>query len=110
MGQNENNDFIPENGEHSTFIEHHLNAGVIRELGDLPSGTIITEKALGKVFNRHLVSIKRAIERGELPPSVRLFGESVWTVDILLEHMNNRLQKAQQQSEKLHKKIGELGA
>ena len=100
---------MPESADHYSPPER-LNVGVIKELGELPSGAIITEKALGKIFNRHLVSIKRAIERGELPHSIRLFGESVWTVGILLEHMNNRLQKARQESEKYQKKISELSA
>jgi hypothetical protein len=109
MEQCEDNTCMPESADHYSPPER-LNVGVIKELGELPSGAIITEKALGKIFNRHLVSIKRAIERGELPHSIRLFGESVWTVGILLEHMNNRLQKARQESEKYQKKISELSA
>jgi hypothetical protein len=76
MGQYEENTCMPESADHYGPPER-LNLGIIRELGELPPGTIITEKALGRVLNRHLVSIKRAIERGELPPSIRLFGEPV---------------------------------
>ncbi len=41
--------------------------GIVRQLGDLPDGTIINEEALAKMFDRCQVSIKRAIQRGELP-------------------------------------------
>ncbi len=85
-----------------------LNVGIIKELGDLPAGAVITEQGLSKIFNRHQVSVKRAIERGELPPSVRLFGEPVWTVGVLLEHLEKRLEKAKDEKEKFLKNINNL--
>ena len=84
--------------------------GVIRELGDLPGDAIISEAAIAKIFDRHRVSIKRAVERGELPPSIRLFGEPVWTVKALREHFTKRLDQAREESEQLQKKINELCA
>ena len=87
-----------------------LSSGIIRELGDLPAETILSEQALAKIFDRHRVSIKRAVERGELPPSVRLFGEPVWTVQVLREHLTKRLDAAKKESEQLQKKINELCA
>lgn len=84
--------------------------GIIRELGDLPVEAVVSEQALAKIFDRHRVSIKRAVERGELPPSIRLFGEPVWTVKALREHLANRLNTARKESEQLQKKISELSA
>ena len=55
--------------------EKNNSIGVIRELGELSPDTVLSEQALAKIFDRHRVSIKRAVERGELPPSVRLFGD-----------------------------------
>lgn len=40
--------------------EQNNNLGIIRELGDLPAETILSEQALSKIFDRHRVSIKRA--------------------------------------------------
>ena len=85
-------------------------SGIIRELGDLPAEAVVTEQALAKIFDRHRVSIKRAVERGELPPSIRLFGEPVWTVKALREHLTKRLDEARKESEQLQKKINELCA
>ena len=82
-----------------------LPIGVIRELGELPAGAVITEQGLAKIFDRHKVSIKRAVERRELPPSIRLFGEPVWTVKVLLEHLSKRLDEAKKEAEQLQKKI-----
>lgn len=87
-----------------------LSSGIIRELGDLSAETILSEQALSKIFDRHRVSIKRAVERGELPPSVRLFGEPVWTVRALREHLAKRLDAAKKESEQLQKKINKFSA
>lgn len=85
-----------------------LSLGIIREIGDLPAEAVITEQGLAKIFDRHRVSIKRAVERRELPPSVRLFGEPVWTIKALREHLAKRLDVAKKESEQLQKKLNEF--
>jgi hypothetical protein len=82
--------------------------GIIKELGELPPDTVLSEEALARMFSRHRVSIKRAVERGELPPSVRLFGEPVWTVQALRDHMNHRLEAAKKEAEQLQRRISQL--
>ena len=80
--------------------------GVIKDLAELPHGAIISEEALAKMFMRHQVSIKRAVERKELPPSVRLFGEPIWTAGTLIAHLEKRLKTAADEQTKLEKRIG----
>lgn len=84
--------------------------GIIRELGDLPPDALISEEALARMFNRHRVSIKRAVERGELPPSIRLFGEPVWTVQSLRDHLSERLNTAKKEAEQLQRRISQMSA
>ncbi|HPC94985.1 MAG TPA: hypothetical protein PLU87_08595 [Sedimentisphaerales bacterium] len=84
--------------------------GIIKELGDLSPDTVLSEAALATIFGRHRVSIKRAVERGELPPSVRLFGEPVWTVQSLRDHMNRRLEAAKKEAEQLQRRISQISA
>jgi hypothetical protein len=91
LNNNEQVDERPESCQDSSCI--------IRELGELPPGAIITEEGLAKIFGRHQVSIKRAVQRGELPPSVRLFGVQVWTVAAIQQHLKNRLETALKESE-----------
>jgi len=86
------------------------NGSIIRELGDLPPDAVVSEAALAKIFDRHRVSIKRAVERGELPPSVRLFGEPVWTVRALREHLSKRLDAAKKEAEQLQRRISQFSA
>lgn len=93
-----------------TTVEEKVDLGIIRELGDLPPDTVVGEEALAKMFGRHRVSIKRAISRGELPPSVRLFGEPIWTVQALRDHLTRRLQAAQRETEQLQRRISQNSA
>jgi hypothetical protein len=84
--------------------------GIIREFGDLAADTVLDEAALAKVFGRHRVSIKRAVERGELPPPVRLLGCPVWTIQAIRDHMAHRLEQAKREAERMNRKIAQLGA
>ena len=79
--------------------------GIISLLGDLGAGTVITEEGVGRLFNRHGDSVKRAVERDELPPPVKLFGQPTWTVGTLLRHLENRLEEAAKEAEKTRIRI-----
>ena len=61
-------------------------------LAVLPPLTMISENKLAQMAGRHVTSVKGAIQRGELPPSVPLLGENVWTVAALLEYISARLE------------------
>jgi len=82
--------------------------GIIRELGELPSGAIVEEEALARMFGRHVVSVKRAVERGELPPPVRMFGKPCWTVRAILAHVEARLETARREAKKDAARIARL--
>lgn len=84
------------------------NAGVVRELGDLPPGAIVNEDWLSRIFARHPTSIKRAVQRGELPPSTRLFGKPVWTAEAILQHIHDRLDKENRDAIKSRMKVQAL--
>jgi hypothetical protein len=84
--------------------------GIVAELGSLPEYTVLSENALARMFHRHKVSIKRAVERGELPPGVKMFGEQAWTVKVIREHITQRLEKAAKDTEKLNQRISKLSA
>ncbi len=67
---------------------------VIAELGELGEGAWITEKGLADLLQCHTASVKRAVERGELPPPVRVMGKPTWTAGVLRRHMEGRLADA----------------
>ena len=82
--------------------------GVIAELGELGAGAVIMEEGLAAMFDRHESSVKRAIERGELPPPVRMFGQNTWTAGALVRHIEKRLEKAAKDAEQVRRKVLEL--
>ena len=94
--------------EEKTIHDNDFSSGIVRHLGDLPDGAIISEEALARLFGRCQVSIKRAIQRGELPPPVKLLGMPVWTAEKLLDHLSTRLDKALKEEEKARKKFQDL--
>lgn len=74
--------------------------GIIKALGELPSGAIVDEEALARMFNRCTTSVKRAVDRGELPPPVRMFGKPCWTAGAILSHVGARLETAKKNAER----------
>ena len=82
--------------------------GVVAELGELKEGAVIFEEGLAHLFRRHPVSVKPAVERGELPPPTRLLGRSAWTVGAILRHLEDRQEQATKEKERIEKKIARL--
>ena len=82
--------------------------GVIAELGELQPGAIVTEEGLARLFSRHPTSVKRAVQRGELPPPCRMFGNNTWTVGSLIRHVEGRLDEAAKEAEQMAQKIRRL--
>ena len=89
-------------------VEVGSSGGIVRELGELPPGAIVEEDALAKMFGRHAVSVKRAVERGELPPPVRMFGKPCWTAGAILAHIEARLEDAKREAEREAARIARL--
>jgi hypothetical protein len=82
--------------------------GIIALLGQLGNGALITEEGIGRIFNRHSDSVKRAVDRGELPTPVKMFGQPSWTVGCLLNHINGRLTKATAEAEKERRRLMQI--
>jgi hypothetical protein len=83
-------------GEDSSRVTHL--PGIIAALGDFGPGAVIMEQGLCVLFGRHESSVKRAVERGELPQPVRLFGQKAWTAGVLVKHLETRLEQAAQEA------------
>ena len=82
--------------------------GIVAELGSLQPKSLIFEEGMSRIFKRHPASIKRAVDRGELPPPVRMFGKNAWTVEAITGHITTRLDEAVSDREKYHAKIKRL--
>ena len=53
-------------------------------------------------------SVKRAVQRGELPPPCRLFGGNAWTAGAIVQHIEKRLDQAAQEAKREADKIARL--
>lgn len=82
--------------------------GVVAELGQLGASAVITEEGVARLFSRHPASVKRAVQRGELPEPIRMFGQSTWTVGVLIGHIEKRLEKAAKEAEREASRIARL--
>ena len=78
---------------------------VVVAFGELGPGALIFEAGLARLFGRHSTSVKRAIDRGELPPPVRLFGKPTWTAASIVGHLQARLDAAAQEREQLERRL-----
>jgi hypothetical protein len=91
-------------------VEANILPGIVTALGELKPGAIVTEEGVARLFNRHASSVKRAIQRGELPPPCRLFGANVWTAGALVQHIENRPEQAAKEAERTARRIGDLSS
>lgn len=106
MSETESNDLEHDIGD---FADPHSLPGIITTLAALHPNAIVTKAGIAHLFSRHLVSVKRAVERGELPPPCQLFGANVWTAGILIRHIERRLEQAARDAEKNTHRIQSYG-
>lgn len=84
--------------------------GIIAALAELNSQAIVTEEGVAHLFNRHAVSVKRAVQRGELPQPCHLFGVRVWTAGVLIRHIERRLEQAAKNAQRTAGRIARLSS
>jgi predicted DNA-binding transcriptional regulator AlpA len=77
----------------------------LARLGDLGEDTIIDEAHLAALFGRCRASVKRFVERGELPQPTKLGGQNIWTARALIQHIEKRLAAEARDAERLARKI-----
>jgi len=80
------------------------------ELGNWPEGSVLSEGDLANILGKNKVSIKRAIERGELPSPTRLMGQCVWTVGAIIKHIESRLQTEAERKESLDRTVSKFSS
>jgi len=89
-------------------IEIGVDSGIWTLFGDLPPETVIFETALAEKLGKHPVSVKRAIKRGELPPSTQFLGAPAWQIGFINEYFNERLHEALKQAAKKKRRLDDL--
>ena len=83
--------------------------GVIAALARLPGATILDLNAVSRIFRRSPKSVHRAVACGHICPPVRLFGKASWTAGSILQHIQDRLERAAREAEKEARRLAQIG-
>lgn len=75
-------------------------AGVLDELARLPEKAILNEAALALALHVAPRTLRRMVNRWQLPPPVRLGGRSVWFAGRVLAHIEAAAIRAEKDAEK----------
>lgn len=59
---------------------------VVDAFCNLSDDAVIFEPELAKAFGKCRMTIKRSVERGELPGPFRMMGKNAWTVRMIRAH------------------------
>lgn len=73
---------------------------VCRTLADLPPRTVLDTGAVSKALGVDVRTIKRMVERGELPPPTPWAGRNCWTAGKILDFLERRLERAEHEAER----------
>lgn len=66
--------------------------GIFTAFGTMPSSTVLSEDGLATIMGKNCrESIKRAVERGELPQPTKLMGKNCWTAGKIVAHIEASL-------------------
>jgi predicted DNA-binding transcriptional regulator AlpA len=76
--------------EQSNAVE---TTGIILGLAALPEKAILTEAALATAIGVTQRTIRRMVQRNEIPPPVPLAGQAVWFSGNVLNHIQSRMER-----------------
>lgn len=79
--------------------------GVLSALSVVPPSTLMTEDALAGALQINKRTIRRMVQRGELPPGVPFAGHKTWMAGRVLQHFEQRADKAAREAEKHQQKL-----
>lgn len=68
---------------------------LIDKLAKLPEDTILDEKKLAEIIEVSSRTLRRMVQRKELPPSIPLGGHSVWLSGRILNYLNAIAEEAE---------------
>ena len=88
--------------EMDSMLETSNFDGVVVALANMPEKAIITETALARVLAVTTRTIRRMVQRNEIPPAVNLAGKSVWFAGNVLSHLQSRAERVAKDAERRH--------
>jgi len=80
-------------GQQVRYENTELPDGVLTFLAELPREALLDEGAMARAFGVSERTIRRMVERHELPPSVRNAGKSMWFAGRVLDWIEARAEE-----------------
>lgn len=84
-----------------------FNSNIISGFCDIRPETLIDKKTVGMKFGRCDASVDRAVNRGELPPPIKVLGKQRWLVGAILEHFRELHAQEKRRAEEERKRLSE---
>jgi len=78
---------------------------LIDELAQLPEKTILDEGRFADILKITPRTLRRMVQRAELPPPISLGGRSVWLSDRILLYLNSAAEQAEKDAKDQLKRI-----
>ncbi|HBC89308.1 MAG TPA: hypothetical protein DCZ94_20395 [Lentisphaeria bacterium] len=71
---------------------------LVDELAKLPEKTIMDEGKLASILKISTRTLRRLVQRAEIPPPISLGGRSVWLSDRILAYLNTSAEQAEKEA------------
>lgn len=65
----------------------------------LPADTPLSRETMAGLFGVGQRALGRMVQRGELPPAIKVGGRNLWMAGVLREHLHRRAEEAAKQAE-----------
>jgi predicted DNA-binding transcriptional regulator AlpA len=66
----------------------------------ISDGCILSQDEIAGIFDVAPSTVWRAVQRGDLPPPVKLFNKNTWTGAAIRQHLEDRLEKERETRQK----------
>lgn len=84
--------------------------GIITALATLPEKALLEETAMTRALGVSARTIRRMVDRHELPPPIPLAGRSVWIAGRVFAYLDAQANQAEKEAEQAYRKIQRIGS
>ncbi len=83
---------------------------IMRVLAELPERTVLDETRLAHLLRVTPRTVRRMVNRFELPPPVPLGGKSVWMAGRVLDYIDSAAERRQREAERQARRLREVAS